>query len=206
MSLDLRFRDLHADRCAVYLPCCAFLWSGVSAATAATNNFGSLIAVRFILGIVEAPLFPGAVYLMSCWYTRSELALRTAILYSGLVLAQAVSGLIAAGVFAGMHGTMGLAGWQWLFILEGSVGGGLAIFAFFILPDYPQSNTGSAAKWSMTEEQRHLALVRIMADRVSVSEEEQTVWNGLKLAVNDYKMWLFVSSPQPGGNLRARKY
>ena len=72
----------------IYLPCCAFLWSGVSAATAGTTNFGSLIAVRFILGIVEAPLFPGAVYLMSCWYTRAELALRTAILYSGLVLAQ----------------------------------------------------------------------------------------------------------------------
>lgn len=43
----------------VYLPICALLWSGVSAATAGTTDFGSLIAVRFILGIVEAPLFPG---------------------------------------------------------------------------------------------------------------------------------------------------
>lgn len=53
-----------------------------------------------------------AVYLMSCWYTRRELALRTALLYSGLVLAQAFSGLIAAGVLSGMGGLGGLASWQ----------------------------------------------------------------------------------------------
>jgi hypothetical protein len=47
---------------------------------------------------------------MSCWYTRRELALRTALLYSGLVLAQAFSGLIAAGVFSGMAGLAGIAG------------------------------------------------------------------------------------------------
>lgn len=49
---------------------------------------------------------------MSCWYTRRELALRTALLYSGLVLAQAFSGLIAAGVLSGMVGLGGLQGWQ----------------------------------------------------------------------------------------------
>jgi len=50
---------------------------------------------------------------MSCWYTRRELALRTAMLYSGLVLAQAFSGLIAAGVFSGMADLAGIKGWQW---------------------------------------------------------------------------------------------
>lgn len=49
---------------------------------------------------------------MSCWYTRRELALRTALLYSGLVLAQAFSGLIAAGVLSSMVGVAGLKGWQ----------------------------------------------------------------------------------------------
>lgn len=50
--------------------------------------------------------------MLSSWYTRKELALRTAVLYSGLVLATAFSGLIAAGVFAGLEGKAGLAGWQ----------------------------------------------------------------------------------------------
>jgi hypothetical protein len=42
--------------------------------------------------------------MLSCWYTKKGLALRTAILYSGLVLATAFSGLLAAGIFAGLDG------------------------------------------------------------------------------------------------------
>lgn len=177
-----------------YLPGAAILWSIVSCCTAAATNFGSLVTIRLILGFVEAPLFPGAVYVMSCWYTRSELALRYAILYTGLVLAMAVSGLIAAGVFAGLDQVHGLAGWQWLFILEGAVGMGFAILAIFILPDYPHSTSGST-RWSMTEDMRKLAAARMQADRVSEPEMKRTVWFGLRLSLLDYKTYLFVRAP-----------
>lgn len=46
-------------RPALYLPTCAILWSGVSAATAGVKTPGELFGVQFILGIIEAPLFPG---------------------------------------------------------------------------------------------------------------------------------------------------
>lgn len=46
-------------RPAVYLPSAALLWSGISAATAGCTSSGGLFAVQFILGIIEAPLFPG---------------------------------------------------------------------------------------------------------------------------------------------------
>jgi fucose permease len=52
-------------RPAIYLPLCALLWSGVSAATAAISSAGKLFVVQFVLGIIEAPLFPG-VSLPSC--------------------------------------------------------------------------------------------------------------------------------------------
>jgi MFS family permease len=55
------------------------------------HTYGQLIAVRLLLGIAEAPFFPGVFYLLSYWYTKKELALRTAVLYSGLVLAKAFS-------------------------------------------------------------------------------------------------------------------
>ena len=48
----------------VYLPTDAFLWSGISAATFACTNAAGLWGLQFILGIVEAPLFPGTVLLM----------------------------------------------------------------------------------------------------------------------------------------------
>ncbi|CAO2651199.1 Nn.00g094960.m01.CDS01 [Neocucurbitaria sp. VM-36] len=177
-------------RPALYLPTCAILWSGVSAATAGIKNPGELFAVQFILGIIEAPLFPGAVYLMSCWYTRRELALRTALLYSGLVLAQAFSGLIAAGVFSGMSGAAGIAGWQWLFILEAALSAFFALTAYFILPNYPHSKNGSAM-WSMTEDMRRIAVARIQADRVEEATDS-TVWQGLRLALTDIKTYIFI--------------
>jgi sugar phosphate permease len=131
-----------------------------------------------------------AVYLMSCWYTRRELALRTALLYSGLVLAQAFSGLIAAGVFSGMTGLAGIAGWQWLFILEAALSAFFAITAFWILPNYPHSKNGSAM-WSMSEDMRRIAIARIQADRVEEATDS-TVWQGLRLALTDVKTYIFV--------------
>jgi len=174
----------------VFLPVAAFLWSGISAATFACQSAESLWALQFILGIVEAPLFPGAVFLMSCWYTRREFALRVALLYSGLVLAQAFSGLIAAGVFAGLDGPRGLAGWQWLFILEGALSAFFAVTAFFILPNYPTSTTGGAMRY-MTAEMRAVAHARILDDRVEASTKS-TVWNGLWLALKDIKLYGFL--------------
>lgn len=127
---------------------------------------------------------------MSCWYTRRELALRTAILYSGLVLAQAFSGLIAAGVFAGLDRKMNLAGWQWLFILEGAGSAFFALTAYFVLPNYPSSDNGGAI-WSMTDDMRKLAVARILDDRVETSENS-SVWHGLKLALTDVKCYIFI--------------
>lgn len=97
------------------------LWATVSALTALSHNFVGLLLTRFFLGITEAPYYPGAVYLLSIFYNRKEIATRIAILYTGNVLATAFAGLIAAGVFYGMDNAMGLAGWQWLFILQGAV-------------------------------------------------------------------------------------
>ncbi|KAJ4991056.1 major facilitator superfamily transporter [Stagonosporopsis vannaccii] len=174
----------------LYLPICAIIWSGVSAATAGVSNPGELFAVQIVLGIVEAPLFPGAVFLMSCWYTRRELALRTALLYSGLVLAQAFSGLIAAGVLSGMVGVAGLKGWQWLFILEGALSAFFALTAFFILPNYPHTKSGGQM-WIMTEDMRKIAVARIQADRVE-AHSESTVWQGLRLALTDVKTYIFI--------------
>lgn len=77
----------------------AIVWSGVSVSMCGTTNFTGLVLVRFFLGVVEAPLLPGAVYLMSCWYTRKEMAMRVAILFTGHTLAYCTAGLIAAAVF-----------------------------------------------------------------------------------------------------------
>ena len=88
-------------RPSLYIPFWVCVWSCISAATGAAKNSTHLLLIRFFLGIAESPFFPGVFYLLSCWYMRKELAVRTAVLYCGFILATAFSGLIAAGVFAG---------------------------------------------------------------------------------------------------------
>lgn len=56
----------------------------------------------------------GALFLLSSWYTRKELALRTAWLYSGSLLSGAFTGLIAAGIQNGLNGARGIAPWRYV--------------------------------------------------------------------------------------------
>lgn len=55
------------------------LWAVVSGLTAIAHNYTCLILVRFFLGVTEAPYYPGAVYLLSTFYNRKEIATRIAI-------------------------------------------------------------------------------------------------------------------------------
>ncbi|KAK1705311.1 major facilitator superfamily domain-containing protein [Colletotrichum acutatum] len=174
-----------------YIPACTALWSIVSAATAGAGNYTHLLVIRFFLGIAEAPFFPGAMFLLSCWYPCKELALRTAVLYSGVLLATAFSGLIAAGVLSGLEGARGIASWQWLFIIEGAGSFTAALLGFVLLPDFPGQKSG-VAKWLLTDAEQRVAVERIRRDRVSLPEADSSVWNGLKLAIKDPLTWVFV--------------
>ncbi|KAF2396352.1 pantothenate transporter liz1 [Trichodelitschia bisporula] len=175
---------------ALYLPACMIVWGIISAATGATQSYGGLIACRFFLGFIEAAYFPGVLFYLSAWYTRKELGLRTAMLYSGSLISGAFSGLITAGITSGMDMLHGLRAWRWMFILEGSITVGIAFAAFFILPNFPKTTS-----W-LTETERQLAIWRLQADVGTedwTSAEDQTFWRGIRLAVTDAKTWVLMA-------------
>lgn len=174
---------------ALYLPTVMIVWGIISAATAAAENYAGLVAIRFFLGFIEAAYFPGCLYFLSAWYTRKELGLRTAILYSGSLLSGAFSGLIAAGILSGLNGARGIAAWRWLFIIEGAVTVFVAICAYFILPNFPRTTS-----W-LSEQERQLAIWRLEEDIGEddwVSSEQQSFWHGMKLAFADIKTWILM--------------
>ncbi|KAJ0130600.1 hypothetical protein HZ326_26302 [Fusarium oxysporum f. sp. albedinis] len=140
------------------------------ACTSATSSPAGLLIVRFILGIVEAPFFPGAIYYLSTWYTKKELGIRMALLVCGLLLSNCFAGLISAGILSGMAGVGHLAAWRWLFILEG-----LAT----ILVDRGREVVAQG---------------RLAVDAGSeeiLGEEEITMKQAILSAVRDYRVWLF---------------
>ncbi|KAF2753133.1 MFS transporter [Pseudovirgaria hyperparasitica] len=171
-------------RPSIYMSAWMLIWAVVSGCTSLVQSYGSLVACRFLLGITEAPFYPGATYVLSIFYTRKEVASRVACLYCAQILATGFSGLIAAGVFAGLDGRRGIAGWRWLFIVEGAITAFVALFGFFILPDTPLTT-----KWLKPAE-RELAHARMERDRVG-DEGESSTLKGLKQACKDPKTWLF---------------
>lgn len=174
---------------ALYLPSCMIIWGIISGLTGACHNFAGLAACRFFLGFIEAAYFPGCLFYLSSWYTRKELGLRTAILYSGSLISGAFGGLITAGITSNMDGTHGLRAWRWVFILEGIITVLIAFSSFFILPNFPRTT-----KW-LSEEERQLAVYRLQEDIGEddwTSAEQQTFFHGLKLALMDIKTWIFT--------------
>jgi MFS family permease len=114
----------------IELPCClglVYLQAGslFGAATvvfgvlatciAASHSYGSLIAIRFLLGLAEAFVQVGFIYL-SLWYRHDEIALRSAIFFVASPLAGAASGLIAYGVAHNLDNVHGISDWRWLFM------------------------------------------------------------------------------------------
>lgn len=173
-------------RPSVYLPTCMALWGVVSACTAAVTNFSGLVACRFILGFLEAPFFPGALFLLSSWYTPKELATRTAILYAGSLLSGGFGGLVGAGVQYGLSGVHGLKSWQWLFIIEGAITVAFSLLAIFILPDFP-----ATTRW-LSEQERTVAVHRLNKNSGSQDEERGPILRGVWMALTDYKVWLIA--------------
>ncbi|KAK7209985.1 hypothetical protein V2G26_017163 [Clonostachys chloroleuca] len=174
-------------RPSLYLAMSCCMWGVVSTCNAATHKFSHLIVVRFFLGFVEAPFFPGAVFLMSSWYTRAELTRRIAWLYAGNALANMFGGLLGAAILGSLEGSLGLAGWRWLFIIEGVIAIAFAMLSAFLLPNYPHTTT-----W-LTPEEQAFASWRLLEDINEVDMyKNASMWTGVKLAFTDYRLYVFV--------------
>lgn len=176
------------SRPSLYLGGVMLLWGLISTLTGIVNDFKGMVLVRFFLGFVEAAFLPGALLILSKWYTRRELTMRNAILFCGNLISNAFSALVGAGVLSNMQGVLGHAAWRWLFWIEGAVTMLLAISATVILPDLPHNTRG------FTEDERLVAQLRMIEDvgEADTDSKDQGAAAGLIMAAKDSKVWLMM--------------
>ncbi|KAG7133172.1 MFS-type transporter cnsO like protein [Verticillium longisporum] len=176
------------DRPSWYIAAAMLLWGLISTLSGVVTNFGGMVATRFFLGFVEAAFLPGALLILSKWYTSRELTKRNAILFCGNLISNAFSALIGAGVLSNMQGVLGHAAWRWLFWIEGAATMAIAIAAAFILPDLPHNSKG------FTEEELQVAQMRMTEDvgEADADSAEQGALDGFYMAVKDYKIYLMM--------------
>lgn len=103
------------SRPSLYIGAAMLLWGLVSTLSGVATSFAGMVVIRFFLGFIEAAFLPGALLILSKWYTRKELTLRNAILFCGNLISNAFSALVGAGVLSNMQGTLGHSAWRWLF-------------------------------------------------------------------------------------------
>ncbi|WVW81041.1 hypothetical protein I302_103032 [Kwoniella bestiolae CBS 10118] len=176
----------HITRPGAYICTAVTIWGSISAATAAVQSYKALLAVRVILGAVEAVFFPGVIYLLSAWYKKNELGRRIAGLYIGQQVGNAFGGLIAAGCLK-LDGAHGIRGWRWLFIIEGVATVGLGLIFALFLPEYPHN-----AKM-LTPLERDMAVWRLEKEAGAAEGNEQIgTMEGFFIGLKDPKIYALI--------------
>jgi ACS family tartrate transporter-like MFS transporter len=120
-------------------------WGIVTILTGFVQTAGQFYAARFLLGAAESSFFPGMVVYLTHWFRGSERSRAIACLYAA-VPAGSLIGSPVAGWLLGVHWRL-LAGWRWLFILEGIPAIVIGIVTVFYLTDWP-----AQARWLPQEE------------------------------------------------------
>ncbi len=165
------------------------IWGTVSALMAGVATPTQFYVMRFILGVAEAGLYPGIILYLTYWFRANDRA--TAI--GQFALALAVAGLLGSplsgAIMDGMGDVLGLAGWQWLFIVEGIPTVLLGLVVLMVLPDSPaQARWLTAAQRSWL--QNALAIERAAAAPVAHGTLRQALHPTVLLLALAYFMFL----------------
>ncbi|EIW57174.1 MFS general substrate transporter [Trametes versicolor FP-101664 SS1] len=127
-------------RPSIWIPAMEVIWSALTMVLASAKNFETLIVVRFFVGLAESTFYPAIQYVIGSWYKPEELGKRACIFHTASALGPMFSGFLQTGAYNGLNGVHGLAGWKWLFIIDGIITIPIALLGFLIMPDLP-SNT-----------------------------------------------------------------
>ncbi|OQE73969.1 hypothetical protein PENNAL_c0085G03378 [Penicillium nalgiovense] len=131
------------------------IWASIQMCMAGGNDFGSLAALRVLLGAFEAAVNPGLTIITSTWYKPSEHALRHGLWYGGASVAYIFGGILA---YAISHIHSVVKNWQLLFIIFGAATFLWGLLLLWLLPNNPQT------AWFLNERERKLAFARVQDD------------------------------------------
>ncbi|KAK8048303.1 hypothetical protein PG994_010033 [Apiospora phragmitis] len=149
-----------------------------------TNKTGFLVS-RAVLGLTESGYIPAALFTLSTWYTKEQLAKRLAVFFFGMFGGNAMAPILASGVLK-LDGVRGLKGWQWLFLIEGIFTLIIAAMMFLFLPRLPDV-TATVPKTVDTAES---SLATRQEDISWTSRETKTGARGIDAEMEDFNFGL----------------
>ena len=148
------------------------MWGVCSAGTAFVSGETSFVAVRFLLGIAEAGFFPGVAYFMTCWFPAFYRGRMMGIFYAFGALSGVLGGPLGGNLLK-LDGALGVAGWQWIFLVEGVPAILLALYGFATLCDRP-----AEARW-LTADERTWLQDRLQSEAMAKSGHGVGLWRSI---------------------------
>ncbi|GLA41939.1 hypothetical protein AnigIFM63309_010261 [Aspergillus niger] len=175
-----------------WIPTQMTIWSIVAAAQAALSGKKSFYATRALLGILEGGFIPDIVLWLSYFYTSRELPTRLSIFWTALSLTTIITSFLAFGILH-MRGVQGMAGWRWLFLIEGLITLIIGLASYFRMP----ASAVDTKKWFrpkgwFTDREVSIVVNRVLRDDPSKGDMHnrqaitpRRLWNSLR----DYDIW-----------------
>ena len=137
-------------------------WGAISVAMTFIRTTPTFYALRFLLGAAETGFFPGMVYYLSEWYPEAQRARAIAAFMTAVPVSGVVGGPLS-GALLELNGVFGLAGWQWLFLVEGLPAILLGLIVLVYLTDRPE-----AAHW-LSPVERDWLIGKLASERTARS-------------------------------------
>ncbi|EFR02625.1 hypothetical protein MGYG_09094 [Nannizzia gypsea CBS 118893] len=171
---------VHRFPSAKYLCVCSIGWSAVTLLLPACTGGQSLLALRFIMGFLEAIIVPGISLLIAGFYKKREQPPRNAIVFSAF--SSVINGFLSYTV-GRIPSPAPLRLWQYLFLIVGSVSMAWSIFALIFLPNSPMD-----ARF-LTDEEKYHAVKRLAENKTGIVNKRWK-WNQVAEAILDPKTWI----------------
>ena len=152
-------------------------WGLISAALMFVRTPAAFYLLRFLLGVAEAGFFPGVIYYLSLWYPAAHRARAIAAFMSAVPVSGLIGGPLS-GALLELDGLHGLAGWQWLFLLEGLPAVILGTSVLFYLKDQPETT-----QW-LTPAERDWLVETLAAERKAC-----VLRPNIRVALTDFTVW-----------------
>lgn len=173
---------LHRVGARVWLGRIMITWGIVAACTMFVVGGRSFVALRLLLGVAEAGFFPGVILYLTYWFPPEYRGRVLGMFYFGYPLALTL-GTPLSGLLLGFDGVAGLAGWQWMFLIEGLLATLVGVLTLFVLPDRPAD-----VAWLNAEEKTALSVV---IDRESADKHTEGAGT-FRQALRDIQLLKFV--------------
>ncbi|KAF5983685.1 allantoate permease [Fusarium bulbicola] len=177
---------LSRSRPSLFIPALMIFWGTSCAVIACVQKWQQLVGLRFLLGVAEAGFSPAVMFIISSWYRKHEQSKRFVVFHSAGIMSGAFGSILAGAITRGLDGSLGIAGWRWLFIIEGVITVAAGFVVKFKLLDYPLTSK------KLRPEERELAYARLRADGIT-SRNDSTQHQishlaAMKAAVSNWRL------------------